>query len=217
MSSSEPAASHAPASDVTEIAAHLRHGALTVELDEAPDGPGRTTLLAWGYFNPFGSTACRIDALPVPGTGELLLISASEHQACAGYHAIALIPPDGDQATAIRTALAEVFDRNGGGSEWSLFGGVPSYVHLLPNSVIDVVGAAELFRSGIRVAGGMFGNPPDYRQEIEDLLSTWKDPWKQAAVAFNRGLNSAGSQRLLAQVRALEAHESSSVLGQLFG
>src|SRR5258708_2892231 len=111
---------------VALAAAALRQGTKGVALDEAPMVDGMTRLLAWGYFNPFGPTANRIDALPVDNTGELLLVRASDHESSPDYRAFALIPPGVDQVTAVRDALADTFAVNGGGDKWSLVDGVPS-------------------------------------------------------------------------------------------
>jgi hypothetical protein len=192
---------------VALAAAQLRGGATDVELPDAPMLPGTATLLAWGYFNPFGPTANRIDETPVPNTGETLILSASDHPMFPDYHAIALIPPGADVAAAVRQALVPVFAINGGGDEWGLVGSVPSYVHLIDESPVDYALAAELLRTAISAAGGS-----DYSEEIHDLMRAWQDPWGQAAEAVNRGLEGAAAQRLIAQIRQLEAGESISLL-----
>lgn len=152
------------------------------------------------HFNPFKPTANRIDASPVAETGELLLVRAPD------YRAIALIPADGDAAV-----LAPIFAANGRWDEWVLVGGVPSYVHLFPASPVDHMCAAEWFRSANEAAGDMWGTPPDYNQETQDLVHAWRDPWDQAAEAVNRALQGPVAQRLLAQIRQLEAGESPSL------
>lgn len=185
---------------VALAAAHLRQGAKDVELQLAPSVPGATTLLAWGYFNPFGPTANRIDMLPVTGTGEALLVCASDHPMFPSYHAISLIPPGVDLAAAVPDALAAIFGVNGGGYEWGLVGGVPSYVHILSNSPVDRACAAELLRSAMAMVDEV-----DYGQEIQDLVRAWQDPWGQAADAVNRSLQGPTAKRVLAQIRRLKA------------
>jgi hypothetical protein len=112
-----------------------------------------------------------------------------------------------DQVAAVRDALADAFAVNGGGDDWALVGGVPSYVHLFPESPVDYACAAELFRSANATAGDTWGTPPDYRQEIQDLMHAWCDPWGQASEAVSRALQRPAAQRLIATIRQAEAGE----------
>jgi hypothetical protein len=192
-----------PSLDLGPVADALRRGAHAVKLQEAPTEPTPDTLLAWGYFNPAGPTASRIDALLLPDTGELLLVSASDHPMFPEYHAIALVPPGGDQAAAVRQVLLPIFEANGDGATWALIGSVPSYVHLFPGSPVDHACAAQLFRAG-NAAGAARGELTDYRESIEDALRSWRDPWGQAAEAVTRVFEGADAQRLIARIRRLE-------------
>jgi hypothetical protein len=192
--------------DLVEVATRLRGGDKDLELPEAPDGPDRTTLLAWGYFNPFGPTACRIDALPVPDTDELVLVSVSDHDAFPQYTAFALVPAGPERIASIRNELARVFAANGdGGQTWSLIGGLPSYVQIYPDSPVDSGTAAALFRSAVDTL-----ETPDYRQEIEDLLRSRQDPWSQAAEAVKRAFEGPEAQRLITTIQRLEAGDPTS-------
>jgi hypothetical protein len=208
----EQASGSGDASILALAAAQLRQGAKDVELNEAPTMADTTTLPAWGYFNPFGPTANWIDALPVGNTGELLLVRASDHESSPDYRAFALIPPGVDLASAVREVLIDAFAVNGRGDEWVFVGGgLPSYVHLFPESPVDHACASELFRSAAEAASGLFGWSLDYGQEIQDLTHAWRDPWGQATAAVNRVLQGLAAKRLIAQIQDLEAGGSQSV------
>jgi hypothetical protein len=199
-----PVPPHPPA-DLGPIVSALRHGARDVALQAAPTAPEVETLLAWGYFNPAGPTLCRIDAFPVDGTGELLLVRISEHPLYPDYRAIALVPAGPDQAALIHDALEPVFANNGDGDSGSLVGSVPSYVQLVAESPIDRGSAARLLQSAIAAAGARWGEPPDYGQEIESLLRAWSDPWAQAKEAVNEAFDGLAARRLVARIQLLEA------------
>jgi hypothetical protein len=193
--------------DLGSVADALRSGASDVQLSEPPTEPGLVTILAWGYFNPFGPTANRIDALLLPEADELLVVSVSDHPAYPDCRAIAVVPPGGDRAAAVRAVLGPIFAANGDGETWSLIGSVPSYVHLFPESPVDHACAAELFRVGNAAGAAMSGMLTDYRESIEDVLRSWQDPWGHAAEAVTRAFTGADAQRLLARIRRLEVGE----------
>jgi hypothetical protein len=60
-------------------------------------------------------------------------------------HAWPVVP--GASTILVREGLAPIFSVNGGGDEWVLVGGVPSYLHLFPESCVDQPCAAGWFRS----------------------------------------------------------------------
>lgn len=169
---------------VETIASRLRKGEQDFELKATPSGAGGRCLMSWGVFNPFGLTASRIDAVPVPSTGEILLVHAADHPMFPDIRAIGLVPPRDDQDQAVYEALTEVFARNGRERKWYLLRSLPTYVHLVPDSPIEVGQAATLLRLAIRDVSDVW-----YRGAIEDLLESWQDPWAQATEAIDRVLN----------------------------
>jgi hypothetical protein len=197
----EPPVDLAVAAAILRAADHQGSLPEPVVLPAAPGAVGRSTLLAWGIFNPMGPTAQRVDAITLD-SGEVLLVLVREHPFLPAYIAFDLLPAETAGAPLLQS-VARLFAANPD-DECCVVGSLPTYIRMLRDSPFDAEQTAGLFRAAIDTIADRGGELPDFREACQEVLGAWDDPWQQATADYKRAFSSVEGRALLREFRQLE-------------
>jgi hypothetical protein len=97
--------------------------------------------------------------------------------------------------SAVSLSLYRFFSGDGAGNDDPLFVSLPTYVHLVPESGIDVQFVADLIRAAVEVLIERGGSRPDFARECDLVDAMWRDPWQSAKDELETVLNAKPQYR----------------------